>query len=136
MAANKEFVEYRDRGDGIMYGTQWSELERIRRDGKIPIIEVDVEGAIEINRQAVEGNFLFIYPPSFEELRRRIGNRIETELEFKVRIREAIRQIEMANNSVLFTNRLVNDTIEDAKDQFFTLIKALYFQEIAHVRNG
>ena len=36
----------------------------------------------------------------------------------------------MANNSVLFTNRLVNDTIEDAKDQFFTLIKALYFQEI------
>ena len=136
MAANKEFVEYRDRGDGIMYGTQWSELERIRRDGKIPIIEVDVEGAIEINRQAVEGNFLFIYPPSFEELRRRIGNRIETEQEFKVRIREAIRQIEMANNSVLFTNRLVNDTIEDAKDQFFTLIKALYFQEIAHVRNG
>jgi len=77
---------------------------------------------------------LFIYPPSFEELRRRIGNRIETEQEFKVRIREAIRQIEMANNSVLFTNKLVNDTIEDAKDQFFTLIKALYFQEIASVR--
>jgi len=44
-----------------------------------------------------------------------------------VRIREAIRQLEMANNSVLFTNKLVNDTIEDAKDQFFTLIKALYF---------
>ena len=40
----------------------------------------------------------------------------------------------MANNSVLFTNKLVNDTIEDAKDQFFTLIKALYFQEIASVR--
>lgn len=51
-----------------------------------------------------------------------------------MRIREAIRQIEMANNSVLFTNKLVNDTIEDAKDQFFTLIKALYFQEIASVR--
>ena len=134
MVEQKAFVEYRDRGDGIMYGTQYSELERINREGKIPIIEVDVEGAIEINRQAVEGNFLFIYPPSFEELRRRIGNRIETEQEFKVRIREAIKQIEMANNSVLFTNRLVNDTIEDAKDQFFTLINALYFQEIASVR--
>jgi len=35
---------------------------------------------------------------------------------------------------VLFTNRLVNDTIEDAKDQLFTLIKALYFQEIDAVR--
>ena len=84
----------------------------------------------------MESNFLFIYPPSFEELRRRIGNRIETEQEFKVRIKEAIGQIQLANNSVLFTNRLVNDTIEDAKDQFFTLVKALYFQEIASVRGS
>ena len=75
----------------------------------------------------MEGNFLFIYPPSFEELRKRIGNRIETEKEFKVRIKEAIRQIELANNSVLFTNRLVNDSLDEAKDEFFTLVKALYF---------
>ena len=114
--AQKEFIEYRELSPGCWYGTSIQELERIKQNGKIPIIEVDVEGAIEINRQALEGNFLFIYPPSFEELRRRIGNRIETEQEFKIRIREAIRQIEMANNSVLFTNRLVNDTIEDAKD--------------------
>jgi len=117
----------RVRSSGCFYGTASAELERIKSNGQIPIIEVDVEGAVEINRQAVESNFLFVYPPSFEVLRRRIGNRIETEQEFKVRIREAIRQIELANNSVLFTNRLVNDTIEDAKDQFITLIKALYF---------
>jgi guanylate kinase len=65
-------------------------LERIKESGKIPIIEVDYEGAIEINKQALEANFLFIYPPSFEELRKRIGNRIETEHEFKIRIKEAI----------------------------------------------
>ena len=134
MVQNKEFIEYREKSEGCWYGTSYAELERMKSSNKIPIIEVDVQGAIEINKQALEGNFLFIYPPSFEELRRRIGNRIETEQEFKVRIREAIRQIEMANNSVLFTNRLVNDTIEDATDQFFTLIKALYFQEIASVR--
>ena len=134
MVADRSFIEYRERTPGNWYGTSYAELERIKASGKIPIIEVDVDGAVEINRQALEGNFLFIYPPSFEELRRRIGNRIETEQEFKVRIREAIRQIEMANNSVLFTNRLVNDEIDDAKDQFFTLIKALYFQEIASVR--
>lgn len=134
MMNNNEFIECRERSEGNWYGTSRAELENIKAQGKIPIIEVDVEGAKEINRQALESNFLFIYPPSFEELRRRIGNRIETEQEFKVRIREAITQIEMANNSVLFTNRLVNDTIEDAKDQFFTLINALYFQEIASVR--
>lgn len=127
MAAGKSFIESRERSSGCWYGTSYAELERIKSSGKIPIIEVDVQGAIDINKQALEGNFLFIYPPSFEELRKRIGNRIESEQEFKIRIKEAIKQIEMANNSVLFTNRLVNDSITDAKDQFFTLIKALYF---------
>jgi guanylate kinase len=113
-----------------MYGTTHAELKRIESQGKIPVIEVDVQGAIELNAKALEGNFLFIYPPSFEELRKRIGNRKETETEFKIRAADAIKQIELANNSVLFTNRLVNDSLDLAVDQFFTLIEALYFQEI------
>jgi len=72
----------------------------------------------------MQANFLYIYPPSFEELRKRIGNRIETEEEFKKRIELAITEIELANNSVLFTNRLVNDQLEKAVDQFFTLIES------------
>ena len=134
MVANGEFIEQQSRNAGARYGTAHQELERIKQGGKIPIIEVDVQGAIEINKQALEGNFLFIYPPSFEELRKRIGNRIETEAEFKIRIQEAIEQIKLANNSVLFTNRLVNDALDDAKDQFDTLINALYFQEIKAIR--
>jgi len=59
---------------------------------------------------------LFIYPPSFDELRRRLGTRLETEDEFKLRIQNAIKEIEYANNSVLFTNRLVNDNLESAVD--------------------
>ena len=110
-----------------MYGTSKSELARIKGSGKIPVIEVDVQGAIDLNAKALEGNYLFIYPPSFEELRKRIGNRIEDEAAFKIRIADAIKQIEMANNSVLFTNRLVNDKLDLAIDQFFTLIEALYF---------
>lgn len=76
------------------------------------MIEVDVQGAIDLNKMALEGNYLFIYPPSFEELRKRIGNRIEDEAAFKIRIADAIKQIELANNSVLFTNRLVNDKLD------------------------
>ena len=78
------------------------------------MIEVDVQGALELNAKAVEGNYCFIYPPSFEELRKRIGNRIENEACFKIRIADAIKQIELANNSVLFTNRLINDDRESA----------------------
>lgn len=80
-----EFVEYGE-VNGHLYGTTYAELERIKAKGKIPLIEVDVKGAIKINEKAIEGNFLFIYPPSFEELRRRLGTRLETEEEFKLRI--------------------------------------------------
>jgi guanylate kinase len=59
---------------------------------------------------------VFIYPPSFEELRKRIGSRIETEEQFKQRIQNALKEIELANNSVLFTNRLVNDNLDQATD--------------------
>jgi guanylate kinase len=117
-----------------MYGTCRKELARISEAGRIPIIEADVYGAIAINKTGLEGNFLFVYAPSFEELRKRIGNRIETEEEFKKRIEQAITEIELANNSVLFTNRLVNDNLEKAVDQFFTLIEALYFQEISNYK--
>ena len=111
MQANNEFIECRTKG-GDWHGTSHAELKRIADEGKIPIIEVDYEGAVELNKQALEANFLFIYPPTFEEMRRRIGSRIETEKEFKLRIKEAIRQIQEANKSVLFTNRLINDTHE------------------------
>jgi len=40
----------------------------------------------------------------------------------------------MANNSVLFTNRLVNDQLDQAIDQFYTLVDALYFQEIKNLK--
>tara|TARA_B110000285_G_scaffold225986_1_gene284990 strand:- start:253 stop:699 length:447 start_codon:yes stop_codon:yes gene_type:complete len=82
---NKDFVEYREI-NGHMYGTCKNELNRISKAGRIPIIEVDTQGAIAINKTGLEGNFLFVYAPSFEELRKRIGNRIETEEEFKKRI--------------------------------------------------
>lgn len=82
---NKDFVEYREI-NGHMYGTCKNELNRISNAGRIPIIEADTQGAIAINKTGLEGNFLFVYAPSFEELRKRIGNRIETEEEFKKRI--------------------------------------------------
>jgi len=123
---SKDFVEHTEI-NGHYYGTCKKELQRINDAGRIPIIEVDTAGAISINRTGLEGNFLFVYPPSFEQLRKRIGNRIETEEEFKKRIEMAITEIELANNSVLFTNRLNNDVLEKATDQFYTLIDALYF---------
>lgn len=122
----EEFLEWVNI-QGNLYGTTHEEIQRIEKSGKIPIIEVNTQGALKINEKAIEGNFLFVYPPSFEELRKRIGERKETEDEFKLRVQNAIKEIEFANSKVLFTNKLVNDTLDQAVDQFQTLIEALYF---------
>ena len=49
MVKNKEFIENHTKLAG-QYGTSYKELERIKNLGKIPIIEIDVDGALEINR--------------------------------------------------------------------------------------
>ena len=80
-----EFLEWCN-VHGHLYGTTFEEIKRIEATSKIPIIEVNTQGALKINERAIEGNFLFVYPPSFEELRKRIGQRQETEDEFKLRV--------------------------------------------------
>lgn len=118
---------------GEFYGTSNGEIERIRGEGKIPYIEVDFNGANGL--KSIAANFMFLYPPSIEELRRRIANRTEdTEEQFKKRIELAIKEIELANNAVLFTNRITNDDLEKAEIQICTLIEALYFQELKDKR--
>ena len=49
---------------------------------------------------------------------------------FKLRIAEAIKEIELANSAVLFTNRIVNDEFHLTQIKIDTLVKALYFQEL------
>jgi guanylate kinase len=118
---------------GDYYGTSKAEIERIRNEGKIPYIEVDFRGANGL--KSIAANFVFLYPPSIEELRRRIANRNEdTEELFKKRMELAIKEIELANNAVLFTNRITNDDMEKAEQQLCTLIEALYFQELKDKR--
>ena len=129
---NKEFLETIEWWD-YSYATPSAEIDRIRSENKIPLIEVDFRGANSL--RGVPANFLFVYPPSIKVLRTRLANRSDiTEEQFKERIAEAIKEIEYANNAVLFTNRIVNDGLDKTKLQMDTLVQALYFQELKERR--
>jgi len=133
MEKDGEFMEVAESW-GSYYATSKAEIERITSEGKIPYIEVDFKGANGL--KSIAANFIFLYPPSIEELRRRIANRTEdTEELFKKRMELAIKEIELANNAVLFTNRITNDDLEKAEVQLCTLIEALYFQELKDKRS-
>jgi guanylate kinase len=73
---NKEFVEWEMVYEGKYYGTLKTELRRIWNAGKSPLLDVDVQGGINIQQQFPTTSLsLFIEPPSLEELERRLKAR-------------------------------------------------------------
>ena len=68
-----EFVEWEMVYEGKYYGTLKSELQRIWTEGKVPVLDIDVKGAIHVQQQFPETTLsIFIEPPSVEELKRRL----------------------------------------------------------------
>ncbi|MGI8581933.1 MAG: guanylate kinase, partial [Chitinophagaceae bacterium] len=62
---NDEFVEWEMVYEGKYYGTLKSELKRIWNDEKIPVLDIDVQGAIHVQKEyPVNSLFIFIKPPS------------------------------------------------------------------------
>jgi guanylate kinase len=82
-----DFLEYEMVYEGLYYGTLKSELDRIWAQGKTPVLDIDVKGAIAIQEQL--GNqalSIFILPPSIEALKERLASR-NTESEEKIQMR-------------------------------------------------
>src|SRR3954462_6232025 len=70
---NNEFLEWEMVYEGKYYGTLKSELQRIWGMGKVPVLDIDVKGAIHIQGQYPHSSLsLFIEPPSVNELKRRL----------------------------------------------------------------
>jgi guanylate kinase len=88
---HNEFVEWEMVYEGKYYGTLKSELEKIWAEGKVPVLDIDVKGAIHVQQQFNEGTLsLFIEPPSVAELKKRLQSRgTETEESLAARVNKA-----------------------------------------------
>ena len=85
--SQNDFLEYEMVYEGLYYGTLKSELDRIWAQGKTPVLDIDVKGAIAIQEQL--GNqvlSIFILPPSIDALKERLASR-NTESEEKIQMR-------------------------------------------------
>lgn len=64
---------------GNMYGTLRAPMETALEAGRIYLLEIDVQGALQMKGLGIPGMYIFISPPSFEELRKRlVGRNTET----------------------------------------------------------
>jgi guanylate kinase len=108
-----EFVEWEMVYEGKYYGTLRNELERIWNEGKTPMLDIDVKGAIHVQGQ-MEADCLsiFIQPPSVDELRRRLESRgTETPEALATRVNKANYELSFSHH---FNKIIVNDDLEKA----------------------
>jgi guanylate kinase len=126
----EQFQEMIDRGAlleyaeyvGNMYGTPREPVERTIAEGKDIILEIDVNGALQVRRNFPEGVFIFLLPPSLDELRQRISGRgTETQAVIDTRMSEACREIGMIAE---YDYAVFNDEIESACRRIQSIITA------------
>ena len=73
-AQHGEFIEHAE-VFGNMYGTLRAPMEKALAEGKMYLLEIDVQGALQLKTMGEPGVYVFIAPPDFEELRRRLMKR-------------------------------------------------------------
>ena len=107
---------------GNYYGTPRIPVEKAVSEGRDIIIEVDVNGAAQIRKKLPEAVTVFIMPPSFEELKRRlVGRGTEAEELIEKRLRSALDEIRRAEE---YDYIIVNDDAAAASQSLMSVIKA------------
>lgn len=93
--ANDELLEWAE-FVGNYYGTPLAEVERLRNQGKNVLLEIEVQGALQIKEKCPDALTIFIVPPSMDELERRIrGRRSEPEEIVQQRLNKASKEMEL-----------------------------------------
>jgi len=110
---DEEFLEWEMVYEGKYYGTLKSEILGIWESGKIPLLDIDVKGAIHVLNQLPETTLsLFIQPPSIDELRNRLTHRgTENEESMQARISKADYELSFKHS---FQHVIVNNNLEKA----------------------
>lgn len=101
-----EWAEY----SGNLYGTPRKVVEEKLDAGKDVVLEIEVQGALQVKEAMPEAHLVFIEPPSVEELERRLRGR-GTETEESVRSRMETAKVELSHK-LDYDIRLVNDDVE------------------------
>ncbi|MDB5249560.1 MAG: guanylate kinase [Segetibacter sp.] len=120
---NNDFVEWEMVYEGKYYGTLKSELERIWAEGKTPILDIDVKGAIHVQQQFPQTSLsIFVKPPSVEELKKRLtGRGTETPENIATRLNKATYELSFCHS---FNVVVVNDELGQACAETEAAIKA------------
>lgn len=115
-----EMLEYTE-FVGNYYGTPLKGIEKIREDGRNVILEIEVDGCMQVKKKIPDALTIFIVPPSMEELERRIrGRATEPEELVQERLAKAQREMEMTSH---YKYVICNDDAQLAADIIKVIIE-------------
>lgn len=121
MISQQEFLEYAKVYDNY-YGTPRQFVEDRIAEGVDVLLEIDIQGALQVKKCFPEGVFVFILPPSMKELKDRIVKRgSETEESLKKRFSSAIDEISFIKDYQYY---IVNDEVERATEKLYAIIES------------
>jgi guanylate kinase len=116
-----EFLEWAEIHDNY-YGTTRENIENTLQKGKDLVLELDVQGVESLRALKYQGVYIFILPPSMEELEKRLNER-GTESENQIKQRLAIGKKEIAK-SHLYDYAVTNMNVEETVDNIIAIIQA------------
>jgi guanylate kinase len=114
------FLEWADY-NGNLYGTLADRVERARADGHDIVLKIEVKGAEQVRERVPDGIFIFVVPPSVDELVRRQEERnTETSSDMNARREIATREMEYSRR---YDHIVVNDELERAVAQILAIVQ-------------
>ncbi|MCW6678077.1 guanylate kinase [Anaerococcus sp. NML200574] len=121
MISKGAFLEYAHVHNNY-YGTPREFVENKINEGKIVILEIDVQGALNVKKNTDNGVFIFLAPPSLQELKRRIvGRGTETDEDINIRMTNARKELEHIKD---YDYLVVNDHLNSAITSVNEIINA------------
>lgn len=124
MIKNDLLLEYAE-VYGNYYGTPKEQVLKVLKSGKNVVLEIDPQGAMQVKAKFPEGVFIYILPPSLDELAARITKRgTDSKDSIKKRLAAATEEIQYA---LKYDYVVVNDKVETAVDSIATIISAEKF---------
>ena len=121
MIADDMFLEYAQVHNNF-YGTPKDFVEKKINEGKIVVLEIDVQGAVNVRKNTDNAVFIFLAPPSLSELKNRIvGRGTETENDINLRMKNARKELEYIK---YYDYLVINDHINTAINSVNEIINA------------
>ena len=117
-----EFLEWAVVHGRAKYGTPRGPVDQALAEGRKALLEIDLQGARQVRERMPEALFVFLAPPSWDELvRRLVGRGTETEEEREVRLATARQELAARRE---FDVSIVNDDVRRASEELVSLMRA------------